>query len=292
MVLGEIEAFASLSERLFKAFKKYKKKDEPKSELVSTRFVRLFESHGIHRNQIPRVIGHNLSIADVQSDEHLLPKLTENIIETACELFKVRREWIDGAEDKIYPTHDFYKNPNGFKLFIEKIVRDANGPVYGVLLDPENPTDGHNALLLLQETVGHIGEKSYYRYYLCNNWAFTYWKARAYLTACVAHCWANNAYVHGLSVPSEYINSIAYGTSLLGWQGEGIWEIDGTRWYAEDMACLPDVFLNGVNRERDNYGIKSGLELWLKLEEAGHMYYGVEGGGGKQRFMEELQKYA
>jgi hypothetical protein len=47
---------------------------DPADSVVS-RFVRLFETHGVHRNQIPRFLGVGLSVRDVQDDASLIDKL-------------------------------------------------------------------------------------------------------------------------------------------------------------------------------------------------------------------------
>lgn len=78
---------------------------------VPSRFVDLFENHGVHRNQIPRFFGNGLTLNDVETNEKLLPKLTPEILQTAADLFAVRIEWLEGVDNKIYPVHDFYKHP-------------------------------------------------------------------------------------------------------------------------------------------------------------------------------------
>lgn len=292
MIFGEIEALVSLMGRARKALTKSKEGNNSALEVVSTRLVRIFEAHGVHRNQIPSVLGSGLTVANCQSDEHLLPKLTERILQDACEILNVRREWIDGVSNQVYPTLDFYKSPKEFKKFIKNLVSQTTGTVSGVLLNPkESKFDDFSLLLLQEEMVAH-GNKSFYRYYLCNNWAFHYWKSRAYLTACVSNCWANNVYVHGLTVSRSLVKSLAFGETIFNWRNEGIGGIKGERWYAEDMAYSPDIFLKGVVPEQDNFGIKSGLELWLSLEEQGHMYYGIEDRFAKQRFLDKLKQYA
>ena len=57
------------------------------------------------------------------------------------------------------------------------------------------------------------------------------------------------------------------------------------------MALRPEVFLKGVDPEKDNYGIKSGLELWLDLDEQGLMDSGFRT-SARQTFEEELAKYS
>jgi hypothetical protein len=243
----------------------------------------------VHRNQIPRFIGHGLTLKDVQDDASLLAKLDESLLEAACEKFAVRREWLDGAETQIHPCHDFYKHPEGFAEFLKDLMEsNPDGDWHGVLAAPNELGDA-NALLIFQETIGAIGEKPICRYHLCHNWLFSYWKARAYLTACVAIAWKNRAYVHGRYLPQKDIAMLAEGETLLGWRGEGIWALCGRRWYAEDMALDPDVFLDGVDPELDKFGIKAGLSLWLDLEQKGLMDAGIR--NAQDLFQQKLEKY-
>jgi len=292
MVFGEINAGFSLLDR----FRKWwSVKKNPPIESVTTRFVRLFESHGVHRNQIPRFIDHGLTLKDVQDNASLLAKLDEPLLEAVCRKFAVRRQWLDGAETKIHPEHDFYKYPQDFEKFLDELIKaNPEGDFHGVLLAPEERVGHVEALLILQETIGAVGEKSIYRYHLCNNWSLSYWKARAYLTACVAIAWKHKVFVIGKSIPKKEIEQLAFGETLLGWQGEGCWFIGSRRWYPEDMALIPEAFLDGIDPERDDFGIKAGLKLWLDLEKDGLMDIGqssVIRENPRQAFQQELSKY-
>lgn len=292
MVFSEINSALSLWEKL----KGWYRSRSPQPETIVTRFVRLFENHGVHRNQIPRFIGHGLTLKDVQDDDSLLAKLDEPLLEAACEKFAVRREWLDGAEEQIHPCHDFYKSPQEFADFLkEKMAANPDSDWHGVLVAPEDKRGDAWALLILQETVGWVGDKPVYRHHLCNNWRFSYWKARAYLAACVAIAWRNRAFVLGRYLPKREIDKLAYGRTLLGWQGTGIWGFHGGGWYAENLALDPGAFLDGVAPEEANFGIKSGLGLWLELEEQGYMNVGINSvisPNPRQSFQRELAKHS
>lgn len=67
--------------------------DNSIKESVAERFVKLFESHGVYRNQIPEFFGHELTIADVQTEESLLTKLTPSLLQSAADLFQINAEW-------------------------------------------------------------------------------------------------------------------------------------------------------------------------------------------------------
>lgn len=287
---GELLAGLNILEKLGKLWSWLRGRKVAPAETIATRFVRLFESHGIHRNQIPRFIGHGLTLKDVQDDAALIAKLDEPLLQTVCEKFAVRREWLDGAAPQIHPDHDFYKKPEAFSGFIEGLI--ANNPdaqLLGVLIAPEELGDA-NALLILQETIGYVGDKPIYCFHLCNYLPFSYWKARADLTACVAIAWKRQAFIHGVYLPKKEIDKLGVGETLLGWQGEGIWELCGRHWYPEDMALQPEAFLAGVEPERDNFGIKSGLRMWLSLEQQGLMDSGFDK-NARQLFEQELAKY-
>jgi len=289
-VLGEVEAALSLWDRLKKW---WDSKRNPPQESVATRFVRLFESHGVHRNQIPRFIGHGLTLRDVKDDAALLEKLDEALLEAACAKFAVRREWLDGAEEQIHPCHDFYREPEGFAKFLEMLVsRNPDAQWYGVLLVPEEQIGEAWALIILQEPIGMIGDKTIYRYHLLNNWLFSYWRSRAYLTACIAIAWKRKLYIHGRKMPAKEIEALAEGHKLLGWDGGEFWEVRYMKWYPEDMALEPDAFLDGVDRERDDYGITSALQLWLDLDARGLMDTGLNLEPARQKFARELAKYS
>lgn len=277
MILGEIDAGLNLFGKAKALWDKHRNEQTstPESESLAARFIRLFETHGVHRNQIPRFFGHAISPQDVQTEAGLLVKLDETVLESACAMFAVRREWLDGAETQAHYCHDFYKEPLEFLNFIQ-VLKQSNpdGQISGVLIAPRKIDTYPEAILILQESIGTIGDKAIYRHHLCHNWNFTYWKARAYLTACVAIAWKANIYIHGAYLDQPQIDKLFEGKVLMGWQGEGIWHFGIKRWNPEDMALNPDVFLKGVDPEKDNHGIKAGLELWLDLEEQGFMAAG------------------
>ncbi len=99
-----IEAGFSLWDRFKKRLKP--KLDAEEENMVSGRFVQLLKKHGVHRNQIPRFFGHGLTLNDIANNQNLLLKLSPEILQAACDLFKVRLQWLEGADEQIYPTHN------------------------------------------------------------------------------------------------------------------------------------------------------------------------------------------
>jgi hypothetical protein len=101
------------------------KKAPTEVENVATRFVQLFEKHGIHRNQIPRFFGHGLTLADIDDSDKLLAKLSHEILQSASDLFCTRLEWLEGVDTKLYETHDFYKRPDEYRDFLARLGLSA-----------------------------------------------------------------------------------------------------------------------------------------------------------------------
>lgn len=292
-MITETLTLAKLAEMAGKFVFWIRKQRTRPAETVAGRFIRLFESHDVHRNQIPRFLGRGLTLRDIQDESSLLDKLDEPMLDAVCDLFAVRREWLEGAEDLIYPCHDFYKRPEAVAPFLAALkANNPDGQLDGVLLAPDD--EKGDALIILSEIVGWIGDKPVYRNHLLNNWLFDYWKSRTYLTACVASAWKNEVYLRGFYAPGKEIKRTAGGEHLLGANGDWAAPRKNERLYPEDMALKPEAFLAGIDPEQSNYGTASALELWLKLEEDGHMATGLsmyDGASVRKLFEEERDKW-
>ena len=275
-MLGEILSTLNIGEKLVRLFKWLKEERHSAPESVSARLIRLFESHNVHRNQIPRFFGHGLTLKDVQSDADLLLKLDETLLQAACDLFAVRRDWLDGAEKQIFPIRRFYKHPHAFVEFLDALkAASPDKELSGVVLAPIEPRQNAEAVLVLQETVGWVGEKAIYRYHFCDEWTLSYWKSRAYLTACVAIAWRKGVFIHGVYADEGRLKELTGGLGLPTWSADGIGSFGIKRWDPEDMALRPEAFLDGLDPERDNFGLQTGLRLWLSLCDDGFMNTGL-----------------
>lgn len=264
MVFGEINAGFTLVENIKKLFKK------PEAT-VASRFVQLFEKHGVHRNQIPRFLGHGLTVATVADDTTLLPALTEEILNAACELFAVRREWLDGVDTQIYPLHDFYKCPEEFSAFILNLKNKAAGRLGGmVFISDSSSRENDDTILVLEEEIGMIGDKNIYRYYICNNWLFNYWKSRVYLAACISLAHKNSVFIYGRKLPFDKIEKYLEGERFLGNHYDGL-IMRAERCYPEDMSCSPKILFEGLQGQLHSGEYEATIELWLELANKGMM---------------------
>lgn len=286
-MIDQLVAAIDLFDRMKNGYRKWR---NPPQESVAARFVRLFEAHGVHRNQIPRFFGHGIRLSDLQSDESLLLKLDESVLDDACGRFAVRRTWLDGVDLQVYPHHEFYKYPNDFARFIAQLRADnPNGQIGGILVSPSRPTVNAPAILILQEYIGELGDKAVYRHHLCTGWLFEYWKSRAYLAACVAVAWNAGVYTRGLVAAPDAISAFTEGYLLIG--EKELNRLSRSVWHPEDMALNPAVFLHQLDFERENYGVRAGLSLWLELEQEGLMDLGQHSWRARLKFQAELEKF-
>jgi hypothetical protein len=290
-MLDQIDAFFSLLER----FKRYSSaKTEP--DTVASRFVRLFEKHGVHRNQIPRFFDHDLKLADVADDEKLLIKLTPEILQAAAELFAVRLAWLEGVDNQIYETHDFYKHPQGYRQFLAQLVEDNDYHIYAELILSTDPYCQDDALLILKETFDENGNEPVERYHLCSNWSSKYWKSRADLAACIAMTENQSVFLKGQKTPAN-IESFCHGERFIAdlaelpyaYQRDWLYRKRFKNWHPDEWLYDPEAYLDGV--DEGTFGKVAALSRWLENFDRGYLQTGHPRKDAKAEFIVALEKY-
>ncbi|MBP2110504.1 hypothetical protein [Paenibacillus silagei] len=108
---------------------------KPLSELIY-KFYFIFEKHGVSRGQIPSFIDKkfNINYADVASEESIIPKLNDELLEWVSSKFGIRRCWFDATDEDyyskyMYDTIDCYKWVGVFINLFSKLIDEFN--VYG-----------------------------------------------------------------------------------------------------------------------------------------------------------------
>lgn len=176
MVFGEIDAAWSLWDR-FRKF--WRTNREPAPDSVESRFVKLFEDHGVHRNQIPRLLASDLKLSDLRDDVTLLAALSDSHLAAACELFGVRREWLEGESPRMYETRWCYKAPSNLLTELSRLgsppeIAPLRAVATSLPLDNRSSV-GHRVELILVETAGWLGEKEIPRFRVFSdgfNWIY------------------------------------------------------------------------------------------------------------------------
>jgi|TARA_R110002060_G_scaffold68010_4_gene76680 hypothetical protein len=250
---------------------------EIKSETIATRLVALFESHGVHRNQIPEFFGHGLDIPSCASDDKLLEKITPEIISQAAALFGVNKDWLEGSSKEIYSIPDFYKHPEEFESYLVELLESAKADKFSAysLISEKKVMNAYNdSLIVIAEPIGEINQREIYRYHLLGSWGIHYWKSRAYFTACCALLYKHDLLVTGQIVKRNWVSEIYEGQTFL--------EYDYTERYGgvnfptvgsfivSDFVEMPDNYLKGMDTEQGR-AIPLALSMWLSLSENGYM---------------------
>jgi len=250
---------------------------EIKAETIATRFITLFESHGVHRNQIEEFFGHGLDIPSCATDDELLKKLTPEIITNAVKLFGVNKDWLEGSSTEIYDIPDFYKHPEDFDLYLAELVKntDANKlSAYALTIEKQSNHEFNDSLFVIAEPIGEINQREIYKYHLLGRWGIHYWKSRAYFTACCALLYKHGLSVAGKVVERDWLNEICEGTKLLDYDfSERYGGIDFPSvgiWIVSDFVEMPDEYLKGLNT-KDGHSLNLALEMWFDLNEEGYM---------------------
>lgn len=305
IVIGGLVALTTLYKFFWKApSEKETKQDEIKAETIATRFIALFESHGVHRNQIVEFFGHGLDIPSCATDEKLLEKITPKIIADAANLFGVNKDWLEGSSKKIYEIPDFYKHPEKFEHYLIELLK--NTPTnkdqlyaYALTSEKKSTAEYYDSLLVITEPIGEINQREIYKYHLLGRWKIQYWKSRAYFAACCALLHKYEIYSGGKIVKQNWLNSVYEGRELLEYDyndrhGGVNFPIVGS-WVVSDFIEMPDNYLKGLNT-KDGHSVNLALELWLDLSEKGYMRCFPEDeafhAGVEQEFKKRLEELA
>ena len=248
-----------------------------KSETIAARFVSLFESHGVNRNQIEEFFGHGLDIPSCASDEELLKKLTPEIITDAVKLFGVNKDWLEGSSSGIYNIPDFYKHPEDFDLYLTELLKntDANKlSAYALTANKKSMHEFNDSLFVIAESIGEINQREIYKYHLLGNWGIHYWRSRAYFTACCALLYKYGLSVAGKVVKRDWLIEVCEGQKLLEYDFSdrygGVEFPSIGMWIVSDFVEMPDSYLKGLNT-KDDHSVNLALEKWLLLSEKGYM---------------------
>ncbi len=215
---------------------------------VAQRFVKIYKAHGIERTQIPRLLGQEagFNLADVSKDENLIRALDENIINKTCEVFGVRREWLDGKDIPIYPYLWFDKDMEGFIHFIVELKqkhREVKGFVIKCPKDKLKKKEiDYPIAMVFRGKIdhwGHFSEESIWRYYpLSDQYYFWgYERTRLQLKAMVLIAWQFGIHVGGCQLPQKDIEDLVAGTVF---PGPLLGHLSYVAWHPDDY-----IFANG-----------------------------------------------
>lgn len=171
-------------------WKWFRRQPPNKFEIVSNRFIELFEQHGVVVTQIPRLLP-SVTLAHLASPNSLLLALTSDVLDAACLLFGIRREWLEGSNDRIYEHRHCYKAPQKFFDELGALQRASMvAPVRAFTTDRQldyRKSGSQRLELVMVETAAWLGDDEIERYRpFSDGWDWGYQATRVELKAIVA----------------------------------------------------------------------------------------------------------
>jgi hypothetical protein len=275
-IVSILAGFFAITAPLLLWYKRRKenKKSDVISQNVATRFIAIFESHGVHRNQIPTFFDHGLTFFHCSTDEELLKHLTNDILEAVTELFAINMEWLQGASDEIYPIHNFYKHPQECKDFLNRL-KSNNNPLGGYVFSPSKTKnrDIYDSAIVITEEIGVLNNHTIERLHILGGWIFNYWRSRAYLTACASIALNNDIWLIGKECDGDWLKAFCTGKEIPKYDFDyGGFNFNTSKtWYVDEFIEQPEKYINGVSPEQNNFGLHSAISKWLELEASGYM---------------------
>jgi hypothetical protein len=280
-IIGMILAIVVALTAIYKFFKKSPSELEVKQgdsnvESISTRFVALFKSHGVHRNQIPEFFDHGLDIPSCATDDELFKKLTPEILNDAVKLFGVNKDWLESSSNEIYDIPFFDKHPEEFEAYIVNLLKNTSDEkviAYVLKADKQPFYREYDVLIVLAETVGFVNGREIYKYHLLGQWVNSYCRSRADFAACCALLYKYKLLVLGRVVELKWLMKLINGIQLLKYNFDGKQGInfpDKGRWSVDEFIEVPDEFLKDMDTE-GGQTTSWAIEHWLKLSSKGYM---------------------
>jgi hypothetical protein len=271
-MFDQVEAFFKLLDR-FKGFLARKRQPAPQ-ESVAGRFFRLFEAHGVHRNQIPRFFGHGIQLRDVQDETTLMSCLTDAHLADACQLFGVQRQWLERGDGNAHANLLFYLQPKKFGEFLDELLARINEPnsvVIAKLFCVTHLRRGVDSLLLVPEPIGVLNDETIYRYHYVDCGPLAYWKARVSTATLLAQSINRDVCVRGYACEVKGEHWVLTDKDLVSAGEHDTLSATSKTLAIENWLLDPAHFLDGLDPERNNYGVLSGLSLWLSEDAKGLM---------------------
>ena len=155
----------------------------------------------------------------------------------------------------------------------------------------------NDALLVLEEQIDAIDDKSLILYHLCNGWVNKYWKSRADLTACIAITLKQSVFIKGRRTPSkievfcagEGFIADLYHLPLAPDRTGPFFRRRDKEWHPDQWIFDPTSYLDGV--DEGDFGKASALDRWLYYFDKGYLETGYSQENASAKFTALLKKY-
>ena len=214
---------------------------------LASRWLSIFECHGVTRNQIPRLLPSFCLPLDKLNDESkLLELLSDELCTAICNLFNVERSWLDGDSDRVYAPICLDRSIDTLlaALIETKLRTDESELLVFRTSKRELAEDWRQfGALIIRSKIYTFEEKSIYRYtpiFSLQNWGNQ--KQRYYAVRAI---WAAHALGFGLlggQMNRQNCKDIVEGTKLPESCMEGRYPLN---WHPDDYVDRPSNVAKG-----------------------------------------------
>lgn len=174
--------FYGIGVNLNELWRRFRGKNDLRS-LAARRFLKVFEDHGVRPTQIPRFLP-EITLSQLEPNS-LLDVLSDGLLARAAELLAIRREWLEGADDRIYAHRSCYQSPSSFFEDLCAIRLDPYSfPVRALYCGKPTQEQERPLGLILVERIGEIGDEDIFRYRVyADAWDWSHFTSRIQLKA-------------------------------------------------------------------------------------------------------------
>lgn len=123
------------------------------------------------------------------------------------------------------------------------------------------------------EEIGMLNDRAIERLHILGGWVFSYWRSRAYLTACASIALNNDIWLIGKECDDAWLKTFCAGEEIPKYDFDyGGFNFNTSKtWYVDEFIEQPEKYINGVSPEQDDFGLHSAISKWLELEASGYM---------------------
>lgn len=207
------------------------------------RLIEAFESYGIARQQIPRLLPPELKLpnAAFSTPDKLKDKITPELLDWAAEHLAINRSWLDHASETPHLIEDHYQAPSGYRDWPSKRLEHAHN-VHRFLyvwkpLGEELPNARGPLCLIYQETSDSLDGSEFTRYWmLSDQWSCDHPPCLYNLVAVIAVARSLGIWVLGRNVPMAQLERLEAGKMLI---PEVVTRHVRSQWHPRDLIDPP-----------------------------------------------------
>ncbi|AOF87620.1 hypothetical protein BSY239_3405 [Hydrogenophaga sp. RAC07] len=203
------------------------------------RLIETLETYGVARQQIPRLLPHELKLpnAAFSTPDKLKDKVTPELLDWAAGYLAISRSWLDGIEEMSHLVEDHYKSPEGYREWLANRLEVA--PTVSRFLAVLKPLgqeipSGHGPLCLTyEETTDGLDGSEFTRYWLLSDqWSLHHAPCLENLLAVIAVARSLGVRVLGSDIPLRDLQQLEAGKKLI----PEVMKSRRGQWHPEDLV--------------------------------------------------------